>query len=364
MRPRFRSAISDLAACATADLSRWTHRAGVAGRGLSRHPHLGTPSDLARLSAVASSVGDGELSPWRSVLPPPCVEGGAFDTGGGEGRGAASLVVRHEAVAGGAELAGRLVVHGRPGAAGRRAGHRRRGAVAVAGGEPVDRAQARPADLLLRRAACRLCARERRSAARGIAAFAGAGAPPRARRAARRLRADGARAHDRRRDQRRAAMAAPRRLFAAALRVRQAGVRGAVGLAAGGGRSPPRHARHADGRVPLPRVRLPAGAAARRGPGTAGEPRMGRAVPARRPAAALVLHARGGARWRPLRRVHEPRLRALARRSASCIRRWATASRPIGRCTPSSRAASSARVRARAPSRPCCPTRTPTSSSP
>ncbi len=31
MRPRFRSAIADLAAYATADLNRWTHRVGVTG---------------------------------------------------------------------------------------------------------------------------------------------------------------------------------------------------------------------------------------------------------------------------------------------------------------------------------------------
>src|SRR5256885_16537122 len=54
----------------TADLSRWTHRVGVTGRGCERHPHLGTPSDLARLSAAALDVAIGELSPWRSVLPP------------------------------------------------------------------------------------------------------------------------------------------------------------------------------------------------------------------------------------------------------------------------------------------------------
>ena len=53
-----------------------------------------------------------------------------------------------------------------------------------------------------------------------------------------------------------------------------------------------------------------------------------------------------------------------ARRSASCIPRAATATRPAGRGNRSSRAACSAAVRARAPSRPCCPTPTTTSSSP
>ena len=84
MRPRFRSAIADPTARATADLSRWTHRVGVTGQVRDRHPHLGTPSHLARLSAAVSSAAIGELSPWRSVLPPLCVEGHAFDAGGGE----------------------------------------------------------------------------------------------------------------------------------------------------------------------------------------------------------------------------------------------------------------------------------------
>jgi hypothetical protein len=86
MRPRFRSAIADLAAQATADLSRWTNRVGVTGGTRNRHPHLGTPSDLARLSAYALIVAIGELSPWRSVLPPLHDEGHAFVIGGGEPR--------------------------------------------------------------------------------------------------------------------------------------------------------------------------------------------------------------------------------------------------------------------------------------
>ena len=69
MRPRFGSAITDLSAHATADPSRWTHLVGVTGRVRDRHPHLGTPSDLARLSAAALGVAMGELNPWRSVLP-------------------------------------------------------------------------------------------------------------------------------------------------------------------------------------------------------------------------------------------------------------------------------------------------------
>ena len=49
----------------------------------TRHPRLGTPSDLARQSAAVSSDVMRELSPWRSVLPPRRVEGTAFDVGGG-----------------------------------------------------------------------------------------------------------------------------------------------------------------------------------------------------------------------------------------------------------------------------------------
>ncbi len=46
MRPRLRSAIADLSADTTADLSRWTHRVGVTGRAREAPPP-GTPSDLA-----------------------------------------------------------------------------------------------------------------------------------------------------------------------------------------------------------------------------------------------------------------------------------------------------------------------------
>src|SRR5258708_29769652 len=75
VRPRFGPAIADPAACSTAGPSRWTHLVGVTGRAYDRHPHLGMPSDLARLSAAASSVAIGDLSPWRSLLPPLRVEG-------------------------------------------------------------------------------------------------------------------------------------------------------------------------------------------------------------------------------------------------------------------------------------------------
>ncbi len=87
MRPRLGSAIADLSASATADPSRWTHRVGVTGHTRDRHPHLGTPSDLARLLVGEMSVAIGDLSPRRSVLPPLCIEGPAFAAGGGKAAG-------------------------------------------------------------------------------------------------------------------------------------------------------------------------------------------------------------------------------------------------------------------------------------
>ena len=83
VRPRFGPAIAVLSAHSTAGPSRWTHLVGVTCRARNRHPHLGTPSDLARRSAAALSAAMGELSPWRSVLPPLCSEGPAFAAGGG-----------------------------------------------------------------------------------------------------------------------------------------------------------------------------------------------------------------------------------------------------------------------------------------
>ena len=172
-------------------------------------------------------------------------------------------------------------------------GDRRRGPAAVAGGQPVDRPQARTADVLFRRAPFRLRAGERRPAAGRVAAVAGKRAAALAGRAARVLGADGDRSRHRRRDQRRAALAALRRLFAAALRVRQAGFRRALRLADRRERAPARHAGDAAGRCALPRVRRPARAAARRRPDAAREPGVVRAVPAGRP----VAHA-GSSAWR------------------------------------------------------------------
>src|ERR1700704_2283980 len=69
-RPRFSPAIADISTNSTAGLSRWTLRVGVKRRARDRHPHPGTPSDLARRLTAAARVVVGELSPWRSVLRP------------------------------------------------------------------------------------------------------------------------------------------------------------------------------------------------------------------------------------------------------------------------------------------------------
>jgi hypothetical protein len=71
MRPRFGSAIADLTAHATADLNRWTHRVGVTGR--ARDKSTPTRNAIGLSSPVGAwlTVAVGELSPWRSVLPPP-----------------------------------------------------------------------------------------------------------------------------------------------------------------------------------------------------------------------------------------------------------------------------------------------------
>jgi hypothetical protein len=70
VRPRLGPAIANPSTDSTAGPSRWTHLVGVTDRARRRHPHLGTPSNLARLSAAKLSVAMGEPSPWRSVLPP------------------------------------------------------------------------------------------------------------------------------------------------------------------------------------------------------------------------------------------------------------------------------------------------------
>ena len=75
MHPRLGSAITVLAVCATADPSRWTHRVGVTGR--ARRKITPTRNAIGLSSPVGAwlTVAMGELSPWRSVLPPLRVEG-------------------------------------------------------------------------------------------------------------------------------------------------------------------------------------------------------------------------------------------------------------------------------------------------
>ena len=83
--------------------------------------------------------------------------------------------------------------------------------------------------------------------------------------------------------------------------------------------------------------------AARHRPDAAREPGVVRPVPSRRAAAALVLRFAAAARGRA-RRLHEFRLRALAHRPLPPSQPSATASRPTGPCSRSSRAACSARA--------------------
>ena len=70
MRPRFGSAIADRTAHATADPSRWTHRVGVAGSARDSLTPTRNAIGLSSLVGVQWADGVGELSPWRSVLPP------------------------------------------------------------------------------------------------------------------------------------------------------------------------------------------------------------------------------------------------------------------------------------------------------
>jgi hypothetical protein len=71
MRPRFRLAIADGAACSTAGLSRWTHRVGVTADTLDQDSPTRDAIGLSSPVDVGGKVSMGELSPWRSILPPP-----------------------------------------------------------------------------------------------------------------------------------------------------------------------------------------------------------------------------------------------------------------------------------------------------
>ena len=63
MRPRPSAADADLAAHATAALSRWTHRVGVTGRDCNSHPHPDAPNELA-----PSGLGSGFSRRKQSAL--------------------------------------------------------------------------------------------------------------------------------------------------------------------------------------------------------------------------------------------------------------------------------------------------------
>src|SRR5688572_5086088 len=75
MRPRLRSASANLATHSTADLSRWTHGVGVS---LTCATPTRNAIGLSSPDGARAERGVGELSPWRSILPPP---------GGGAARG-------------------------------------------------------------------------------------------------------------------------------------------------------------------------------------------------------------------------------------------------------------------------------------
>jgi hypothetical protein len=83
VRPRFRSAIADLSAHATADPSRWTHRVGVTGRACRKF----TPTRIA--IGLSSPVGGWverclrRAKPVAFRPPPSSCRRHAFGIGGG-----------------------------------------------------------------------------------------------------------------------------------------------------------------------------------------------------------------------------------------------------------------------------------------
>ena len=88
MRPRLGSAIADLAADATADPSRWTHRVGVAGGVLDNITPTRNAIGLSRPTVCVVTVAGGRLIPWRSILPH---SGGGSDQPFGRRHGAAKI---------------------------------------------------------------------------------------------------------------------------------------------------------------------------------------------------------------------------------------------------------------------------------
>jgi hypothetical protein len=70
MRPRFRLAIAEGGANATASLSRWTHQVGVTGEILGDNTPTWAAIDLSSPVACADPSEMGELSSWQPFLPP------------------------------------------------------------------------------------------------------------------------------------------------------------------------------------------------------------------------------------------------------------------------------------------------------
>jgi hypothetical protein len=103
MRPGLRAAIADFAATATADLSRWAHRVGVTdcvlGNDTPTRNAIGPSSPVG----ITCTLAVGELSPWRSNLPPP---GGGKSPGIGLGMCAITIsILQDPGVFGAAALA-------------------------------------------------------------------------------------------------------------------------------------------------------------------------------------------------------------------------------------------------------------------
>ena len=83
MRPPFRSAMHSRAALSTADLNGWTHRVGVSGGILGKTTPTRTAIGLSSPVGGRREREDGELSPWRSNLPPRRAEGAPSAQGEG-----------------------------------------------------------------------------------------------------------------------------------------------------------------------------------------------------------------------------------------------------------------------------------------
>ena len=52
-------------------LSRWTHRVGVTGSALQRHPHLDAPNELAPLRTMCGAAGSKQTALTRGASSSP-----------------------------------------------------------------------------------------------------------------------------------------------------------------------------------------------------------------------------------------------------------------------------------------------------